>query len=164
MQYSTIPQSPSVFGSHCQNDSDCSNNTIFREGHGEWVNCVRKRCVIGYSTPPPPPGVTTGECNQTTGTCVVQAWCPVEREDKNTTLVLPVEHLCCSGITHPPPHFSHPLLTLLTPHPSLYSPLSPPHSSHSCHLSHPSHSPHPSHPLTLLTPLTPSLSSLCHPS
>lgn len=57
------PESPSVFGSHCQNDSDCSNNTIFREGHG----------------------VTTGECNQTTGTCVVQAWCPVEREDKNTT-------------------------------------------------------------------------------
>jgi P2X purinoceptor 4 len=60
-KYGICPEENKIFP--CTNDADCE------EGH----------VPIGGNGP------NTGQCNQTTGSCNIRAWCPVENENSNIT-------------------------------------------------------------------------------
>ena len=57
-------QSPSV--SYCVNHTQCEEGYVPEGGNGPF----------------------TGHCNETTNTCMIRAWCPVEEENENITYVV----------------------------------------------------------------------------
>jgi len=56
---SECAESPTVPGANCTEDKDCLP--------------INKPFLLGH-------GVTTGVCNKTTKTCMVEAWCPIEHD------------------------------------------------------------------------------------
>lgn len=53
------PESRNVLQAQCTSDTNCTAGTVYLLGHG----------------------ITTGVCNTTTNTCMVEAWCPVETDE-----------------------------------------------------------------------------------
>lgn len=57
-QQGLCPEVSSVAEAHCTTDTDCRKGQRYLTGHG----------------------VSIGQCNTTTGTCMIEAWCPLEND------------------------------------------------------------------------------------